>query len=73
MTNFIFRTSLTYGHPYMIDVEDCDARVPSSGDPNDQYTAELLRLSLILGRVLKMIYGFVLVIKLQPLLANNSV
>ncbi|KAL5490395.1 hypothetical protein ACEPAI_5228 [Sanghuangporus weigelae] len=50
-------TSLTYGHPYMIDVEDCDACLPSSGDPNDQYTAELLRLSLILGRVLKTIYG----------------
>ena len=43
----------------MIDVEDCDARLPSSGDPNDQYTAELLRLSLILGRVLKTIYGYV--------------
>ncbi|KAH8117444.1 fungal-specific transcription factor domain-containing protein [Phellopilus nigrolimitatus] len=50
-------TSLTYGHPYMIDVEDCDARLPSSGDPNDLYTDELLRLSLILGRVLKTIYG----------------
>ncbi|EJD05925.1 uncharacterized protein FOMMEDRAFT_104282 [Fomitiporia mediterranea MF3/22] len=50
-------TSLTYGHPYMIDVEDCDARLPSSGDPNDSYTAELLRLSLILGRVLKTVYG----------------
>ena len=55
----IFWTSLTYGHPYMIDVEDCDARLPSSGDPNDLYTAELLRLSLILGRVLKTIYGYV--------------
>ncbi|THH09362.1 hypothetical protein EW145_g2079 [Phellinidium pouzarii] len=50
-------TSLTYGHPYMIDIEDCDARLPSSGDPNDHYTDELLRLSLILGRVLKTIYG----------------
>ncbi|KAI5124517.1 hypothetical protein M0805_003041 [Coniferiporia weirii] len=50
-------TSLSYGHPYMIDVEDCDARLPSSGDPNDHYTDELLRLSLILGRVLKTIYG----------------
>lgn len=40
----------------MIDVEDCDARLPSSGDPNDHYTDELLRLSLILGRVLKTIY-----------------
>lgn len=42
----------------MIDVEDCDARLPSSGDPNDHYTDELLRLSLILGRVLKTIYRF---------------
>lgn len=40
----------------MIDVEDCDARLPSSGDPNDHYTDELLRLSIILGRVLKTIY-----------------
>ena len=42
----------------MIDVEDCDARLPSSGDPNDHYTDELLRLSLILGRVLKTIYRY---------------
>jgi hypothetical protein len=50
------RTSLTYGHPYMIDVQDCDARLPSSGDPNDLYMDELVRLSVILGRVLKTIY-----------------
>ncbi|TDL27420.1 hypothetical protein BD410DRAFT_714522 [Rickenella mellea] len=49
-------TSLTFGHPSMIDVEDCDARLPSSGDPNDQYMDELVRLSIILGRVLKTIY-----------------
>ena len=48
-----------YGHPYMIDVADCDARLPSSDDPNDLYTAELMRLSLILGRVQKTIYGCV--------------
>ncbi|KAL4254047.1 hypothetical protein ABKN59_002483 [Abortiporus biennis] len=48
--------SLTYGHPFMIDVQDCDARLPSSGDPNDVYMDELVRLSVILGRVLKTIY-----------------
>ncbi|EGN95510.1 hypothetical protein SERLA73DRAFT_186554 [Serpula lacrymans var. lacrymans S7.3] len=50
-------TSLTYGHPYMIDVQDCDARLPSSGDPHDLYMDELVRLSVILGRVLKTIYS----------------
>ncbi|KAI6005881.1 fungal-specific transcription factor domain-containing protein [Pisolithus albus] len=50
-------TSLTYGHPYMIDVQDCDACLPSSGDPNDSYMVELARLSIILGRVLKAIYS----------------
>ncbi|KAG6335854.1 hypothetical protein ID866_3244 [Astraeus odoratus] len=49
--------SLTYGHPYMIDVQDCDARLPSSGDPDDLYMDELVRLSVILGRVLKTIYS----------------
>ncbi|KAH8106811.1 fungal-specific transcription factor domain-containing protein [Cristinia sonorae] len=48
--------SLTYGHPYMIDVRDCDARLPSSGDPADIYMDELVRLSVILGRVYKAIY-----------------
>lgn len=52
------RLSLTYGHPYMIDVQDCDARLPSSGDPNDLYMDELVRLSVILGRVLKTIYRY---------------
>ncbi|KAI6036519.1 fungal-specific transcription factor domain-containing protein [Pisolithus microcarpus] len=50
-------TSLTYGHPYMIDVQDCDACLPSSGEPNDLYMVELARLSIILGRVLKTIYS----------------
>ncbi|KAF5389940.1 hypothetical protein D9757_003653 [Collybiopsis confluens] len=49
-------TSLTYGHPYMIDIQDCDARLPSSGDPNDLYMDELVRLSIILGRIQKAIY-----------------
>ncbi|CCM06239.1 uncharacterized protein FIBRA_08487 [Fibroporia radiculosa] len=48
--------SLTYGHPFMIDVQDCDARLPSSGDPHDRYLDELVRLSVIVGRVLKTIY-----------------
>jgi len=47
----------SYGHPYMIDVQDCDARLPSSGDPNDLYMDELVRLSVLLGRVLKTIYS----------------
>lgn len=50
-------TSLAYGHPYMIDVQDCDARLPSSGDHNDLYMDELVRISVILGRVLKSIYS----------------
>ncbi|KAG5352350.1 hypothetical protein C0989_002732 [Termitomyces sp. Mn162] len=49
--------SLTYGHPSMIDVQDCDVRLPSSGDPNELYIDELVRLSVILGRVLKTIYS----------------
>ncbi|KAH9857171.1 fungal-specific transcription factor domain-containing protein [Lenzites betulinus] len=48
--------SLTFGHPYMIDIRDCDARLPSSGDPHDLYLDELVRLSVILGRVQKAIY-----------------
>jgi hypothetical protein len=45
----------------MIDVNDCDARLPSSGSPHDLYVDELARLSIILGRVLKTIYrcGFI--------------
>lgn len=40
----------------MIDVQDCDARLPSSGGESGVYMDELVRLSLILGRVLKAIY-----------------
>lgn len=47
---------MTYGHPPMIDVNDCDARLPSSGDETDLYLDYLARLSLILGRVMKNIY-----------------
>ena len=42
----------------MIDVNDCDARLPSSGSPHDLYVDELVRLSIILGRVLKTIYRY---------------
>jgi hypothetical protein len=44
----------------MIDVGDCDARLPSSGTPYDLYVDELVRLSIILGRVLKTIYRYCL-------------
>ena len=54
--NAYVRMSLSYGHPYMIDVGDCDARLPSSDTPDDLYTVELVRLSILLGRVLKTIY-----------------
>lgn len=58
LTNVYHRVSLSYGHPYMIDVNDCDARLPSSGTPYDFYVDELVRLSIILGRVLKTIYRY---------------
>ncbi|KAJ7449949.1 fungal-specific transcription factor domain-containing protein, partial [Mycena latifolia] len=50
-------TSLVYGFPYMIDVHDCDVRLPSSGDAKDMYMDELVRLSVIGGRVVKTIYS----------------
>ncbi|KIJ26445.1 hypothetical protein M422DRAFT_71920, partial [Sphaerobolus stellatus SS14] len=67
--------SLTYGHPFMIDVEDCDVRLNSSDRIEDMYMNELLKLSILLGRVLKMIYspsGLVLATDkgLEALLAN---
>ena len=55
-THLALRISLTFGHPHMIDIRDCDARLPSSGDPNDLYLDELVRLSVILGRVQKTLY-----------------
>lgn len=50
------RVSVTYGHPFMIDVGDCDARLPSSGDERDTYIDQLVRLSVIVGKVMKNIY-----------------
>ncbi|KAJ7271921.1 fungal-specific transcription factor domain-containing protein [Mycena haematopus] len=49
--------SLVYGFPHMIDVHDCDVRLPSSGDAKDLYMDELVRLSVIGGRVVKTIYS----------------
>ncbi|KAF9014087.1 fungal-specific transcription factor domain-containing protein [Cyathus striatus] len=49
--------SLAYGHPYMIDIQDCDVRLPSNGDPSGLYMDELVRVSILLGRVLKAIYS----------------
>ena len=40
----------------MIEVQDCDARLPSSGDATDLYLDQLVRLSVIVGRVQKNIY-----------------
>ncbi len=59
------RISITYGHPYMIDVQDCDARLPSSGGASDLYLDQLVRLSVIVGRVQKSIYRYVLHTLLQ--------
>ncbi|KAJ7097796.1 fungal-specific transcription factor domain-containing protein [Mycena belliarum] len=50
-------TSLVYGFPYMIDIRDCDVRLPSSGDAKEIYMDELVRLSIIGGRVVKTIYS----------------
>ncbi|KIJ49740.1 hypothetical protein M422DRAFT_65811 [Sphaerobolus stellatus SS14] len=68
-------SALTYGHPFMIDVEDCDVQLNSSDHIEDMYMNELLKLSILLGRVLKMIYspsGLVLATDkgLEALLAN---
>jgi hypothetical protein len=42
----------------MIDVADCDARLPSSGDDRDLYLDQLVRLSVIVGKVMKNIYTY---------------
>lgn len=53
------RVAIAYGFPYMIDIEDCDARLPSAGDATDLYLDELVRLSILLGRVQKTIYRYI--------------
>ncbi|KAF7305047.1 hypothetical protein MKEN_01219700 [Mycena kentingensis (nom. inval.)] len=50
-------SSLVYGFPYMIDVLDCDVRLPSSGNASGAYMDELVRLSVIGGKVTKTIYS----------------
>lgn len=44
----------------MIDVTDCDARLPTPDDQGIGYLNALTRLSMILGTVLKTIYRQVL-------------
>ncbi len=44
----------------MIDVTDCDARLPTPDDQGIGYLNALTRLSMILGTVLKTIYRRVL-------------
>ena len=44
----------------MIDVTDCDARLPTPDDQGIGYLNALTRLSMILGTVLKTIYRLVL-------------
>ena len=56
----------------MIDVVDCDARLPSSGDSNDLYLDELLRLSVLLGRVLKTIYTYVISLRLIEFMGQSN-
>lgn len=65
------RAAITNGFPYMIDVQDCDARLPSVGDATDLYLDELVRLSILLGRVQKTIYGFVLILELLHVSSKN--
>ena len=65
------RAAITYGFPYMIDVQDCDARLPSVVDATDLYLDELVRLSILLGRVQKTIYGFALMFQSPTCFLNN--
>ncbi|KAG8883115.1 hypothetical protein FRB97_007252 [Tulasnella sp. 331] len=55
-----------FGHPFMIDVLDCDVRLPTPDDPNNAalaetkpqcYLAEMIKLSILLGKVTKTIYS----------------
>ena len=55
----------------MIDVNDCDARLPSSGDATDLYLDYLARLSIILGKVMKNIYTCVLSPPLEGLYTDR--
>jgi len=66
------RAAVAYGFPYMIDLQDCDARLPSVGDATDLYMDELVRLSILLGRVQKTIYGYALIKNLSQYLISVS-
>ena len=64
--SWLLRYGAAYGHPFMIDVLDCDVRLPTPDDPNDPetqltkpncYLAELIKLSILLGKVIKTIYS----------------
>ncbi|CAE6420960.1 unnamed protein product [Rhizoctonia solani] len=50
----------SYGHPLTINVLDCDVRLPRSDEAEGhkmEFMGELVKLSILLGRVLKSIYS----------------
>lgn len=47
----------SFGYPQMIDLTDCDVRLPTPQDQGIGYLNALTRLSIILGEVLKAIYS----------------
>jgi hypothetical protein len=56
------RYAASFGHPLTINVLDCDVRLPRSDEAEGmkmEYMGELVKLSILLGRVLKSIYRWV--------------
>ncbi|KAG8835536.1 hypothetical protein FRC17_002765, partial [Serendipita sp. 399] len=49
--------SAAFGYPQMIDLTDCDVRLPTPQDQVIGYLNALTRLSILLGEVLKAIYS----------------
>ncbi|KAG8772446.1 hypothetical protein FRC16_005664, partial [Serendipita sp. 398] len=49
--------SAAFGYPQMIDLTDCDVRLPTPQDKVIGYLNALTRLSILLGEVLKAIYS----------------
>lgn len=57
-----------HGHPFMIDVIDCDVRLPApvlddgSGELSMPllFMGQLVKLSILLGKILKLLYGWVI-------------
>ncbi|KIM25984.1 hypothetical protein M408DRAFT_197963 [Serendipita vermifera MAFF 305830] len=49
--------SAAFGYPQMIDLTDCDVRLPTPLDQGIGYLNALTRLSIILGEILKAIYS----------------